>query len=985
MNYQRFVVFLVSLLICVAIGVTTYYFMKDEEYIFLQTQEVNVNVGEKFKLEFKHDNPLKSTKISWEIQNKDLLSYDQASGVFTAKSGGSTEVWLNTTRRGWKVQRCFVKIGDGTAENPTIIKDYSSLANIDSNGHYILVSDIDLQGKDWAPLCTSGAFAGELNGNGHTIKNLTISANAELINAGLFGEITYTGYVHDLKLDNVNISGNITNLGAVAGVNKGLIEKVSVTTAKLSSMRETSIAYIGGIAGVASADAGSVTTELNYSTFGRIDRCGVTDAELFGRGNANVGGLTAKVEGGFVLNSYFIGEIKSTATDDVVGAGITANLIATKKSNAKLKDNYAVVRFTNIESKAGIVFTNNFSAYTDSTTSALISENIIWGQYYDLNVCNDNNVKGVEDTGYADSTTYDARVQDGKIVAKGVSSDFLKLKESEQTAIYSHTNYKGQTGVEKDYNYDFLVTWKISAEENGGYPMLQMGGKADDGIINITGSEEPSPIDPIEDGTLHDKLQQCKEGERIVLGSDVDWGGKDWAPIGTEENPFNGILEGRGTDGKQITISNINVVGGEGGVKGLFGVLGSSARIENIVFKNVKIESADNFEYVGVIAGKNYGTLITVGVIDYSITGGVNIGGAVGYNGGVLDYVVINNISEEIKGINIENSTNTERVGGLVAVNAGTISASENDAEFTVRKSNDTSTLVGGLVGENNGYITESICRSNILIKASNSRVGGIVGLNTSSVNRVAYKGSITGNTDNSEVYVAGIAGYNLNGGKIEKSSAQGTLTGYNVAGLVGYNASNESKISECNVMNMTLIGEQVGGLVTTMSLGKMENCSVVATARGLSKDSTKAGFAVVVAGGTDITSNGNCARVENCFAGVKYEGEGRNWAETTSKVRVSLANSNALKQGGFIKNCIYDSTLAKGASTQGGSTTIFGNNNSGNYDGNRYDNLDGRTSTADCYLASTYSKDNRNWDNANIWTLGNNEYPKVKTAKTID
>ena len=150
MNYQRFVVFLVSLLMCVAVGVTTYYFMKDEEYIFLQTQEVNVNVGEKFKLEFKHDNPLKSTKLSWEIQNTDLLAYDEESGVFTAKAGGSTEIWLNTTRRGWKIQRCFVKIGDGSDENPTIIKDFDSLENIASDGHYILISDIDLQGKESA-------------------------------------------------------------------------------------------------------------------------------------------------------------------------------------------------------------------------------------------------------------------------------------------------------------------------------------------------------------------------------------------------------------------------------------------------------------------------------------------------------------------------------------------------------------------------------------------------------------------------------------------------------------------------------------------------------------------------------------------------------------------------------------------------------------------------------------------------------------------
>ncbi len=983
MNYQKFIVFLVSLLMCVAIGVTTYYFMKDEEYIFLQTQEVNVNVGEKFKLEFKHDNPLKSTKLSWEVQNKDLLSYDEESGVFTAKAGGTTEIWLNTTRRGWKVQRCFVKIGEGTAENPTIIKDFASLESIASDGHYILISDIDLQGKEWKPLCTTGAFSGELNGNGHTIKNLTITANAELVNAGLFGEISYTGYVHDLKLDAVNIGGNITNVGAVAGTNKGLIEKVSVTNAKLSSLRELSTAYIGGIAGVSYAYAESTDAALNYNMFGRIDRCEVTSAELFAKGSAKIGGLTARIEGGFVLNSYFVGKIATTQDSDAVGAGIAAQMVATQKSNAKVKDNYAVVTFESIKNKAGVVYSNDFSAYTESGTGKLISENIIWGQYFDATVCNDPSVKAIVATGYASETEFNLRVSDEKVVAKGVSTNYLKFAESGQEAIFSHRNYKGLEFFEKAYNYDFLVTWKMDAEANGGYPSLQMGGKADDGIINITGTEEPTepddPEDPIDNRTLLQKLQQCKEGETIALGADLDWAYKNWEPVGSDDKPFNGILDGRGK-----TISNITVVGGEG-VKGLFGVLGSNAKIMNITFKNVKIVSADGIQYVGVIAGKNSGgTIVDVTIENYDITGGINIGAVVGLNGGIIENAKVINTDKTFKNINTNNNQ-VEKVGGIAAINKGTISSSSNSVELTIQKNDDSNTYVGGIAGETSGYISETTCTSSILSKAPSNRVGGIVGFNTGKINRVAYKGSITGNTDNNNNYVAGIAGYNVSGGQIEKSSAQGTLTGYNVAGLVGYNASNEARISQCNVSDMTLVGEQVGGLITTMSLGRMENCSVVATARGLSKDSTKAGFAVVVAGGTNASSKGDCARIENCFAGVKYEGEGKNWAETTSKVRVSLANSNALKQGGFIKNCIYDSTLAKGASTQGGSSTILGNNNSGNYDGNRYDNLDGRTSTENCYLASTYSKDNRNWDNTNIWTLGNGEYPKVKTAKTID
>lgn len=983
MNYQRFVVFLVSLLMCVAIGVTVYYFMKDEEYIFLQTQEVNVNVGDKFALEYKHENPLDSTKIEWEIKNTDLVTYDEETGLFTAIAGGTTEIWLNTTRKDWKIQQCFVKIGDGSAENPTIISDVNGLQNIATNGHYILISDIDLQGQDWQPLCSAGAFAGELDGNGHTIKNLTVTANTGIVNAGLFGELTYKAYVHDLTLDTVNISGNIENVGAVAGTNKGLIEKVRATNVNLSSWKESTTPRIGGIAGVTFAYAEASATPVNYDTIGRIDRCEVSNATLYSGKNAHIGGLTARLEGGFVLNSFFVGSIVSATSADTVGAGIVVSMIATQNSNAKIKDNYAVVTFSNVAKKAGVVYANEFNAYKAPSTDTIISENIIWGQYFDATVCGDASVKAIVSTGYSNENEFNNRVSDGKIVASGVATSFLQMAGNDQTTIYSHTNYKGLEFFEKVYNYDFLITWKIEAGVNNGYPSLQMGGKADDAIINITGTEEPEepidPEDPIDTRSLLQRLQDCKEGETIALGDDLDWAYKNWEPVGTESAPFNGTFDGRGK-----VVSNIKIVDGSE-FKGLFGVLGDKAKITNITFKNVKILNAEGFDYVGIVAGMNNGgTISNVTIENFEIVNGKNVGGVVGYNGGLVDGVKVINTDSTFKNININNNE-VAKVGGIVGVNKGTVVSSKCLVELTVQKSGDSDTFVGGIIGDNSGYVNDVICKSNILSQANANRVGGIIGYNTGNVVSVAYKGSITAKTNSSNVYLGGIAGFNILNGRIEKSSVQGTFTAYNVGGLVAYNGNNETYISQCNVFDATLVGEQVGGFISTMSLGKMENCSVVATIRGNSSNAVKAGFAVVVAGGTDSKGKGDCARIENCFVGVTYEGEGTNWAETTSSIRVSLANSNAYKQGGFIKNCVYDSTLANGAKTQGGSTTLFGNNNSGNYDGNRYDNLDGRASTEDCYKASTYSKDNRNWDNVNIWSLGNASYPKVKTAKTID
>ena len=181
----------------------------------MQTSEVNVNVGDTFKLAYHHENPLDGTEIEWVIQNTDLITYDPTTELFTAVSAGETEIWLDTNRSDWSVQQCLVKIGDGTEANPFIISTadqlYDGLENIaegaTADSSYILVADIDMANADesFTPLFGSTAFAGEFDGNGHSISNLTITANSTIENAGLFGTIASSGYVHDLVLNDVII------------------------------------------------------------------------------------------------------------------------------------------------------------------------------------------------------------------------------------------------------------------------------------------------------------------------------------------------------------------------------------------------------------------------------------------------------------------------------------------------------------------------------------------------------------------------------------------------------------------------------------------------------------------------------------------------------------------------------------------------------------------------------------------------------------
>ena len=115
-------------------------------------------------------------------------------------------------------------------ESETVIKIstakelYDIRNNLDAN--YILVNDIDLSGyANWEPIQD---FAGTLDGNNFTIKNLNISKKQVINNekVGLFGTTTKDSFIKNLNLKDVKIyieipnsvSENITfSVGGIAG------------------------------------------------------------------------------------------------------------------------------------------------------------------------------------------------------------------------------------------------------------------------------------------------------------------------------------------------------------------------------------------------------------------------------------------------------------------------------------------------------------------------------------------------------------------------------------------------------------------------------------------------------------------------------------------------------------------------------------------------------------------------------------------------
>ena len=225
------------------------------------------------------------------------------------------------------------------------LKEWAETVQSDPALNIILTADIDLTGTEWTPIPN---FAGTFDGNGKTITGLTIN-QPSTNNVGLFASIEDEGTVKNLTLDNVDITAN-SNVGAIAGQNRGTIENCSVSgsvtgssdnscvggivgwhydgssiTDCHSSATVEGIAYVGGIAGQNSAiitacySTGSVTATKNNTT-GYSYAGGVVGL------NNNHAVLTACYATGDVKgDGYYVGGVVGDNASSIVNACYHAN------------------------------------------------------------------------------------------------------------------------------------------------------------------------------------------------------------------------------------------------------------------------------------------------------------------------------------------------------------------------------------------------------------------------------------------------------------------------------------------------------------------------------------------------------------------------------------------------------------------------------------------------------------------------------------
>ena len=288
------------------------------------------------------------------------------------------------------------------------------------------------------------------------------------------------------------------------------------------------------------------------------------------------------------------------------------------------------------------------------------------------------------------------------------------------------------------------------------------------------------------------------------------------------------------------TLSNTGCVGGRNYVGGIAGYLknttdknvsiewDATVNIENCTFGDSSADGVRGTSYMGGAIGflGEYITIsgsISVSGCDIDNENGGNylVGGAIGYNAGIVSADLTVDVRVISRSTGTVNSISGAFTGGVVGYNAGTLSGELNRTSGDVLSVafND---YVGGIVGYNSGSITGKMTHTSTNAMYENAtvygatKVGGLVGYTSSALNisNAQNAGKIVGS-----VYVGGLVGYADTKCTINASANTGSVSGTNnVGGVVGY----AKGIDLSGVSNSATINgyTNVGGLVGSIEGG---------------------------------------------------------------------------------------------------------------------------------------------------------------------
>jgi hypothetical protein len=346
---------------------------------------------------------------------------------------------------------------------------------------------------------------------------------------------------------------------------------------------------------------------------------------------------------------------------------------------------------------------------------------------------------------------------------------------------------------------------------------------------------------------------------------------------------------------------------------------------------NVESSDISNAALVGGLVGANSGS-ISGSHATGTVIGSSSVGGLVGFDT-EASAPLSGDITDSYAQGSVEaygDDANT--LGGLVGTNnAGAILNSHAaGGTVSVNPAYSGSSDVGGLIGENTGYVSGSYSADTVTVASDTKYVGGLVGYNSGNT---IYKSYASGDVTGGVLDVGGLVGVNQDGGEIEVSYATGSVTAslgtavgtesVGVGGLVGENQGD--LILRSYASGAVEGNDEVGGLVGVNDSGaQIEKSEASGTVTAIADsavagDGTEVGGLVGLAGGTIsyVYATGNVSGYDDVggLIGMAASGLTVNQAYSTGTASasnsspVALGASVGLNSGATLTDVYWDST----------------------------------------------------------------------------
>lgn len=263
-------------------------------------------------------------------------------------------------------------------------------------------------------------------------------------------------------------------------------------------------------------------------------------------------------------------------------------------------------------------------------------------------------------------------------------------------------------------------------------------------------------------------------------------------------------------------------------------VLGNNCDIRNL-YINIQPESSNTSKYIGL-----FGMVQDNKIKDLSVKGQIAasnkyVGGIVGYGNNYTRLVNISNCSSSVNIINKSGGY----IGGIGGCVYGKIENCINIGEINIDIEQSSWGEVGGIIGnlcadgyeKQNEIMKGCVNKGNIIVRGRGIPqyardtlcVGGITGYdNGSTIEDCINEGNVQGETEQQNIYLGGISGYNDNDSwtgciaTIRNCENKGMIKGKNInkdvyiAGISGYSEKN-SVIENCE-NSATIEGETLAG-----------------------------------------------------------------------------------------------------------------------------------------------------------------------------